>query len=370
MNHLRVYAMATCLASLSAAGCGGNAGLNGTLPGRASTGAQRQLPSGTFAEYPITAAHEPRVKPFAVGITNGPDGALWFTERGWGKLGRITTDGDITNQYSLRVKGEGPSFHPQNVVTGPDGDLWATCGTLRTYLHISHGVPDPYGSIRRMSPSGVITAQDVFHLPTKYSDPRSIVTGPDGNLWFTERRGAIGEIDQHGTILNEFATQDGNAPYPIAVGSDGNIWFGETFNRTLGQVTIPAHQRYYFTLPKHGGPAGIVAGPGGYLYATEFLAGKVAQIDTSGVVRAEALLPSGSCPKGITVGSDGNLYVAEFCTGNIARITLTGSTFNLGAVTEFPIPTSHSGPWGITSGPDENIWFAESLSGKIGELAI
>ncbi len=175
MNHLRVYAMATSLASLTAAGCGGNAGLSGTLPERVSTAAHRQLPSGTFAEYPITAPHEPRVKSFPVGITNGPDGALWFAERGWGKLGRITTGGTITNQFSLRVKGEGASFHPQNVVTGPDGDLWATCGTLKTYLHISHGVPDPYGSIRQMTASGGVVG--VYHLPTKYSHPRSIVLG-------------------------------------------------------------------------------------------------------------------------------------------------------------------------------------------------
>ena len=78
------------------------------------------------------------------------------------------------------------------------------------------------------------------------------------------------------------STKNDNAPYGIAAGPDENIWFGETFNKIVGRVKIPDHKIHYFTLPKHGGPAGIVAGPGGYLYATEFLAGKVAQIDTSG----------------------------------------------------------------------------------------
>ncbi len=144
MNQLRVYAIATCFASLSAAGCGGNAGLNGTLPGAGSTSdlLLRKPSTGTFREYRINGAHEARVKPFPIGITNAPDGALWFAERGWGKLGRITTDGTITNQFSLKVKGQGPSFRPQNVVAGPDGDLWATCGTLRTYLQESQRVPD------------------------------------------------------------------------------------------------------------------------------------------------------------------------------------------------------------------------------------
>ena len=39
-----------------------------------------------FTEYPITTAGSA-----PTGITQGPDGALWFTEAAANKIGRITT---------------------------------------------------------------------------------------------------------------------------------------------------------------------------------------------------------------------------------------------------------------------------------------
>jgi hypothetical protein len=43
----------------------------------------------TFAEFPISTDSRP------VGITTGPDGALWFTEPYLDKIGCITTKGTI-----------------------------------------------------------------------------------------------------------------------------------------------------------------------------------------------------------------------------------------------------------------------------------
>ena len=75
-------------------------------------------------------------------------------------------------------------------------------GTLRTYRQESHGVPDRYGSIRSMTPSGEVVV--VTHLPTMFSDARGIVVGPNNNIWFAERRGAIGEASTDGMLLHEF----------------------------------------------------------------------------------------------------------------------------------------------------------------------
>ena len=366
MKYLRIYAITACVASLAAtAGCGGS-GSNATLPGGNSPDLGGSAASGKITEYAISQPHEPRVRAFPIWISNGPDGALWFTERGWGILGRITTDGSITYpQYSLKVKGDGPSWHPQVVTTGPDGNLWATAGTLRTYRQESRGVPDRYGSIRSMTPSGEVVV--VTHLPTMFSDARGIVVGPDNKIWFVERRGAIGKMKDDGKLLHEYSLENGNAAYSIVVGPDQNLWFGETFNDIIGRITTKGKIKY-FALPKNAGPAGIVAGPDENLYSSEAVGGKVARITTLGVVSAEWPLSKGAFPKGVTIGSDGNLYVAEFGIGKIARVILSGK--KAGKVREFPIPTANSGPWGITSGPDGNIWFTESLKDKIGKLPI
>jgi virginiamycin B lyase len=56
-----------------------------------------------------------------MGITAGPDGALWFTESASGKIGRITTGGQI-QEFSL----PSVSTHPLGITAGPDGALWFT----------------------------------------------------------------------------------------------------------------------------------------------------------------------------------------------------------------------------------------------------
>src|SRR6266542_1846388 len=69
-----------------------------------------------------------------------------------------------------------------------------------------------------------------FPLPHAGSRPYTIVTGPDGNLWFTESsRGVIGRITPRGNI-KEFKLPDpGSGPYGITVGADGNLWFTERY---------------------------------------------------------------------------------------------------------------------------------------------
>src|ERR1051326_6390960 len=58
--------------------------------------------------------------------------------------------------------------------------------------------------------------------------PYGIVSGPDGNIWFTEHAGdQIGRIDPKTGKILEFALDEGSAPTGITVGVDGWIWFTE-----------------------------------------------------------------------------------------------------------------------------------------------
>ncbi len=57
--------------------------------------------------------------------------------------------------------------------------------------------PEPTGwpgnNIARITTSGVISE---FAIPTSGSQPIGIATGPDGNMWFTERAGnKIGQLE-------------------------------------------------------------------------------------------------------------------------------------------------------------------------------
>lgn len=356
MKRIQMYGMTACVAVLATAGCGGGGSAsNVNLPAASAIReALGRHTSGTIAEYSIPHPGKNVPKTFPVGIETGPDGALWFTERGSGKIGRITTAGVFTEPIRLH----GRARFPWNLATGPDGYLWVTGGSLRTYRQESRGAPDPYASIWQVSLDG--TVKEV-PLPM-YSDPRSIALGPDGNYWFGEHTGNIGRITTSG-LITQFPVPHGNpVNAAVIVGPDGALWFGETFHNKLGRITTAGKVR----VCPVSGPAGIVAGPDGNLWVSEFLHGKVARVTTACAITGEfALSSSQSSPKGIVVGSDGDIYVAEFDGGKIGKIDLS-----TGLVTEYPIPTPNSGPWGITSGPDGNIWFAESLVGKIGVLTI
>jgi virginiamycin B lyase len=54
-------------------------------------------------------------------IARGPDGNLWFTERINNKIGRISTNGSIT-EFSVPTSGS----RPLGIGLGPDQNIWFT----------------------------------------------------------------------------------------------------------------------------------------------------------------------------------------------------------------------------------------------------
>src|SRR4051794_40461337 len=109
------------------------------------------------------------------------------------------------------------------------------------------------GGASTAAPSGSVSAPRTsvveFPLPHPESRPYSIVTGPDGNLWFTESdRGAIGRITPTGEITEFDLPDSGAGPYGITVGSDGNLWFTERFANLIGKMT-PTGELTEYNLP-------------------------------------------------------------------------------------------------------------------------
>jgi len=271
-----------------------------------------------------------------IGITVGPDGALWFTEYSSRKIGRITPSGAFTEYKVLDTGG----ISLGDITAGPDA-LWftesdsnsatnkigriTTAGVIAYYTVPSFGgitagpdgalwFADPGSNkIGRITTDGMITE---YVIPTSRSDPKSITTGPDSALWFTEAN-KIGRITTAGAVT-EYSI--GTSPGEITAGPDGALWFTETGNK-IGRITT----------------AGAV---------TEY--------------------PVGKFPVGITAGPDGALWFIE---GNpnagaqpdIGRITTAG------AFSEYSI---NGFPDNITAGPDGALWFTDSWENAIGRLQV
>ena len=228
---------------------------------------------------------------------------------------------------------------PGSIVSGPDGNLWFTEG--------------PAGAVGRITPDGVVTE---FPLPTEDYVPAAIVVGPDGNLWFTEQAlythaGKIGRIGTGGEIA-EFPTAGEGYPLGIAAGPDGNLWFADLLG-TIAKISPSG----VITIVSPAGvvDAGdsIVAGPDGNLWFTGTLSNTIGRITPAGVVSTFPVPTPNAGPNQITSGADGNLWFTEDA-GGIGRITVSG------VVTEFQPPTTNNFTNGITPGTDGNVWFTES----------
>jgi streptogramin lyase len=177
-------------------------------------------PAGTLHKFKIATLWSS-----PVGIALGPDGAMWFTEQGVGKIGRATKLGIQELPISwgaYPVRGE---YHePSAIALGSDGNMWFT-----------DIAPDEAGqaSIGRVTPAGALTE---YPIPVPYNSPIAIALGSDGDMWFTESPNGIGRISPAGEISEFAAPGISGSPQGIALGADGNMWFTES-NGDLGRIT-------------------------------------------------------------------------------------------------------------------------------------
>jgi streptogramin lyase len=279
------------------------------------------------------------------GITAGPDGNLWFTEKDVNKIGRITPAGVVTGEFPvLTPNAEGPRL----ICAGPDGNLWFT----------EQGA----NNIGRITPSGTVTE---FPVPTASSSPGGIVTGPDSNIWFTEITGnKVGRITTAGVITEFTIPTASSGVRDITAGPDGKLWFCERDANQIGTVSTTGTFNEFSIPTSAAGPGSITAGSDGNLWFTEEFVNTVGRITPAGVITEFPGLSPGSAAFAITAGQDGNLWETEQNLSKIARITTAG------VITEFNTPTPSALPRGICSGPDGNVWFVERGANNVARIAI
>jgi len=281
-------------------------------------------------------------------VVAGPDGALWFGISS-GSIGRMTTNGIVTNTYQVPSASSPLPVYPPyvpigipGIAVGSDGAVWFT--------------EELTGKIGRITTGGTITEYSV-PIPSAYTLLYAIASGPDGALWFTISDSSvpaakIGRITTAGAIT-EFSIPNPNAsPSGITAGPDGALWF-TTYGYGIGRMTTAG----VVTIFGSDSGYGIATGPDGAIWFTEPYDSRIGRISTSGAI-TEFPVPTTSAVFnlwGITSGSDGAIWFTEWTTNKIGRITTSG------VVTEYSIPTiPNPQPSAIAAGPDGAIWFAET----------
>lgn len=308
---------------------------------------------GTITEFPLSFDDNP------FGIVTGPDGAMWFVATDQNFVGRMTTDGVITNKFTV-------GNQPNDITVGPDHNLWIT--------EESQG-PTGGNAIGRLTPSGTFTA---FPLPNPLSGAQGIVAGPDNRLWFTEFMGnRVGSIDPFApnpaTTIQEYPLSAGTAPILITVGPDRLIWFTEELSSHLAHIdpTNPTTSLVEIALPPgHVNPTGITTGPDGAMWFTVQNSHEIGRVPTTGSAFTFYPTPTPTAdPFGIVTGPDGALWFTETDStpagfAGIGRITTSGVASDQ-ALAQFAFPLQ------ITNGPGQTLWFtdASTPSPNIGRIS-
>ena len=136
----------------------------------------RVKPDGTIDEF--TMGLPMGAQPDA--LTLGPDGNVWYTEQlnAHRAMGRVMPSGAV-HEFT---QGLDPMSLQDDLTVAADGNLW-----------IEQSMP---GGVARITMNGTITQFTKGLNPGAGSEKDQLVPGPDGNLWFTDdgMKTAIGKV--------------------------------------------------------------------------------------------------------------------------------------------------------------------------------
>jgi streptogramin lyase len=184
----------------------------------------RVTPGGTIKEFPTGNAMSMPTE-----STLGADGNVWFSDPGVPAVGRVTPDGTI-NEFK---QGLNANSDPDPMTLGPDGNVW----------FIDQNAADR--AVGRITPSGVIT--EIDHGLSQNNPQDDITVGADGNIWVEQASqdgltpGGVARITTAGVIteftagLNPGQGADGD---DLLSGPDGNLWFSDRGSKAIGKISL------------------------------------------------------------------------------------------------------------------------------------
>ena len=267
------------------------------------------------------------------GIATGPNGNVWFTMPGSRKIVRMNPQTQAVTEFDL----SSTLCQPQGIALGPDGAMWFGC---------------PTGIIGRITTAGALSyyAVAVPGQSGTYATVEHVITGPDGNIWFTQfQAGAVGIVSPATGLLKRITLRSAPGVSGITVGGDGNVWVSDVNKFEIFRVTprgVPT------TFPLGATQVDAVAtAPSGDVWGAPFFATPDIQVVApGGTVTA---LPLGSVSASIARGPLGFMWIGDKESGKITRVAADGASLTFSAgITWNPYFE------GLAAGADGNMWIA------------
>lgn len=311
-------------------------------------------------------------------VPNGPrnlaveaPGVVWFTASdvdpngvvGEGVVGaivRVSPPGDPVVRYRVDYFGMGRGSEPYDLdVRG--GAVWFTLRGAGQIGRIDIATRDV----------------QVYPIPTPASRPTGIDIAADGQVWFAENTGALGKFDPASGVFTRYAFPAGlfNAPYveQLRVQNARNIWFTLPESNAVGNFN-PITGQFFVVPTGEQAPTGLALDDAGRPWVTARGSGAVGRY-APGTVSQWAWFSASapdSAPTGITTFNTPEGREVWFAESNLAavgRLVTTG--FRLDRRETLPLAIGEPGrPWGVVVDGEQHIWIADMERNVIYETVV
>ncbi|MFZ4756171.1 MAG: virginiamycin B lyase family protein [Miltoncostaeaceae bacterium] len=265
------------------------------------------------------------------GIATGPSGNVWFTMPASGQIVRMNPQTQAVTQFDM----SGARCEPQGIALGPDGAMWFGCQD---------------GAIGRITTAGDTTyyAVGTPDQGTTFARVDTVITGPDGNIWFAQFSvGIVGIVSPASGFQKRMQVQPAPAG-GLTVGGDGNVWATYLNDFLMYRITPGGRVS---EVPVGAQVASIATAPSGDVWGVPF--GGIAEIQVVPPAGAARSLPLGGFSSTIARGPLGFMWVGDNTAGRITRVAADG------ALTTYTAGISWNPRFrGVAAGADGNMWFA------------
>jgi TolB-like protein len=301
------------------------------------------------------------------GITVNPDGIVYVADFAQHAIRRIGPDGALTNlagATGTSGRADGIStvarfFHPGDVATGPDGNIYVA----DTNNHL----------IRKITPAGIVSTvagragepgnEDGTGNAARFRFPTGVALDLLGNAYVADfANHTIRKISPDGRVstlagsAGEAGSVDGaggaarlNQVHGVAVDKGGNVYAADFGNHTIRKITPDGLVTTLAGLAEHPGnsdgpgrnsrfsaPYDVAVDDHGNVYVADTSNHTIRRITPAGLVTTLAGIAGNvgstdgtareakfAVPAGVTTDQAGNIYVADFGNQALRKITPT-----------------------------------------------
>lgn len=252
--------------------------------------------------------------PDATSVVNGPDGRIWFGTND-GVIGAMDTNGNV--QY---FNGPGDCGPEQAKLDPCQTNVGAITGQFIWFWLETGFLENPRYYVGNIDSNSGLTNEYALGAPSQgYGQNYSqIVVGSDRNLWFGFGN-KVGRVTTSGAVQLFSAWKGSQTVDTIVSGPDGDLWFSGEFSKEPIERMNTSGKVLTKKIVADGGMLDLLVGPDQHVWATD--GGALHRMNSPKSYTTISVPPSvGHCFIGaLAIGANGNLWFDNYGGGNICN---------------------------------------------------